>query len=196
MKSLRKLYDWVLSWAHRPAGVWALALIAFFESSIFPLPPDILQMALCLSKPKRSFYFALLGTVGSVAGAALGYAIGYFLYETVGGKIIGMYHLQTTFEKVGGYYREGAFYYIFLAAFTPIPFKVFTITAGVYHAYITLPMLLFASFVGRASRFFLVGALIYFYGAKIKEFIDRYFNWLTLVFGLLLVGGFFLLKGF
>lgn len=194
MRLFRKLYDWFLSWAEHPAGGYALALFAFFESSVFPFPPDILQMALSLSKPKRSFYFASLATVGAVLGAALGYAIGCFFYETVGVKIIDWSHTQSLFEKVGTYYKEGAFYYIFLAAFTPIPFKVFTLAAGVYHDLISLPMLLIASFIGRATRFFLVATLIYFYGTKVKTFIDRYFNFLTAAFGILLVGAFLLVK--
>lgn len=195
-KPLRKLYDWVLSWAHHPAGTWALFGISFAESSFFPIPPDVLQIALGLSKPKRSFWYASVNTVGSVLGCLLGYAIGLFLYESVGKGIIDFYHLQSTFETVGGYYRDQAFLWIFIAAFTPIPYKVFTIAAGVYHNYVPLWILIGASIVGRAGRFFLVGTLIYFLGPKVKEFIDRYFNWLTLIFGILLVGGLLAVKYF
>jgi membrane protein YqaA with SNARE-associated domain len=196
MKLLRRLYDWVLSWADHPSGTWVLAGIAFAESSFFPIPPDVLQIALGLSKPKRSFWYALVSSVSSVAGGIFGYFIGYFLYESVGRAIIDVYHLQPTFELVGGYYKAQAFWWIFAAAFTPIPYKVFTIAAGVYHGFVPLSVLVLASAIGRPARFFLVGSLIYFFGPKIKNFIDRYFNWLTLVFTILLVGGFLLIKYF
>lgn len=194
MKLLRRLYDWVLSWAHHPAGTWALAGISFAESSFFPIPPDVLQIALGLSRPKRSFWYAFVSSVSSVAGGIFGYFIGYFLYETVGRTIIHFYHLEATFALVGSYYQAQAFWWIFVAAFTPIPYKVFTIAAGVYHGFVPLSVLVMASAIGRPARFFLVGSLIYFFGPKIKNFIDRYFNWLTVAFAVLLVGGFLLVK--
>lgn len=193
-KPLRRLYNWVLSWANHPAGTWGLFGVAVMESSFFPVPPDVLQMALGLGRPKRSFWYALVSSAGSVLGGILGYFIGYFLYESVGRDIIRFYHLQAAFEKVGDYYQAQAFWWIFAAAFTPIPYKVFTIAAGVYHNFVPLPVLILASAIGRSARFFLVGALIYFFGPKIKDFIDRYFNGLTLLFTLLLVGGFLLAK--
>ncbi|MBI4125702.1 MAG: DedA family protein [Deltaproteobacteria bacterium] len=191
---LRKLYDWVLSWAHHPGGTWALFGIAVAESSFFPVPPDVLQIALGMERPQRSFWYALVSSIGSVLGGILGYAIGLFLYESIGKTIIEFYHLEAAFEKVGLYYQAQAFIWIFIAAFTPIPYKVFTIAAGVYHAFVPLPVLILASAIGRPARFFLVGTLIYFFGPKIKDFIDRYFNLLTLLFGLLLVAGFLLVK--
>lgn len=195
-KPLRKLYEWVLSWANHPGGTWALFGIAFAESSFFPIPPDVLQIALGLSKPKRSFWYALVSSVGSVLGGVAGYFIGYFFYESVGKAIIDLYHLQATFEKVGTYYQAQAFIWIFIAAFTPVPYKVFTIAAGVYHSFVPLSVLVLASAVGRPARFFLVGTLIYFFGPKIKAFIDRYFNLLTLLFGFLVVLGFLAIKYF
>lgn len=193
-KPLRRLYDWVLGWAHHPAGTWALFGIAFAESSFFPIPPDVLQIALGLERPKRSFWYAFVSSVASVLGGIAGYFIGYFLYESVGKGIIEFYHLQATFEKVGAYYQAQAFIWIFIAAFTPVPYKVFTIAAGVYHAFVPLPVLIIASAIGRPARFFLVGTLIYFFGPKIKEFIDRYFNLLTFLFGFLVVIGFLTIK--
>lgn len=189
-RPLRRLYDWVLGWAHHPGGTWALFIVAFAESSFFPIPPDVLQIALGLEKPKRSFWYALVSSAGSVLGGIAGYFIGYFLYESVGKNIIDFYHLQQTFEKVGSYYQAQAFLYIFIAAFTPIPYKVFTIAGGVYHNFVPLPVLVLASAIGRPARFFLVGTLIYFFGPKIKIFIDKYFNWLTMLFGLLVILGF------
>lgn len=191
---LYRLYAWVLSWADHPAGAWALFGLATAESSFFPIPPDVLQIALSLSRPKRSFLYAGISAVGSVLGGVIGYWIGYALYESVGRGIIDLYGLQAAFERVGGYYEAQAFMWIFLAAFTPIPFKVFTIAAGVYHAYVPLWVLVGASAIGRSGRFFLVGALIYFFGPPVKTFIDKYLNRLTLIFGILLVGGFVLIK--
>lgn len=188
------MYDWVLSWAHHPAGTYILAVVAFVESSFFPVPPDVLQMAMALSRPPRAFWYALVGTVFSVLGGLFGYAIGYFFYETFGKGIIDFYHLQATFETVGGYYQAGAFFWIFLAAFTPIPYKVFTIAAGVYHNFVPLEVLFIASIVGRGGRFFLTATLIYFFGSKVKAFIDKYFNWLTVAFGILAIAGFLAVK--
>lgn len=193
-KPLRKLYDWVLSWANHPSGTWALAGVAFAESSFFPIPPDVLQIALGLSHPKRSFWYAFVSSICSVLGGIAGYFIGLLLYESVGATIIDFYRLQPTFELVGGYYRAQAFWWIFIAAFTPIPYKVFTIAAGVYHDFVPLPVLILASAIGRPARFFLVGSLTYFFGPKIKTFIDRYFNWITVAFTVLLIGGFLLVK--
>lgn len=194
MRALRRLYDWVLGWAERPAGVWVLGGLAFAESSFFPIPPDVLQIALSLGRPKWSFRFAAVSSVGSVAGGVLGYYIGYFLYESVGARIIAFYHLEETFARVGGYYQAQAFWWIFVAAFTPIPYKVFTLAAGVYHAYVPLAVLVLASAVGRPARFFSVAALIYFFGPRVKAFIDKYFDKLSVAFTVLLVGGFLLLS--
>lgn len=193
-RPLRRLYDWVLSWSKHPAGSWALLGLAFAEASFFPVPPDVLQIALGIAKPKKSFFYAAVSSVGSVGGAFLGYAIGYFLFESVGRGIVQFYNLQGPFETVGRYYEARAFFWILLAAFTPIPYKVFTLAAGVYHQFVPLAVLAAASAIGRPARFFLVGGLIYFFGARIERFIDRYFNWLTLAFGLLLAGGFLAAK--
>lgn len=191
---VRRLYDWVLGWAERPGGTWALFGLSFAESSFFPIPPDVLQIALSLARPLRSFWYAAVSSVGSVLGGVGGYYIGLLLYESVGRRIIDLYHLQATFERVGGYYKAQAFGWIFAAAFTPIPYKVFTIAAGVYHQYVPLAVLVLASAVGRPARFFLVAALIYFVGPKVKGFIDKYFDLLSVAFTVLLLGGFFLLS--
>lgn len=189
---IRKLYDWVLSWAHKKYSTLALFLLAFAESSFFPVPPDVLQMALSVSKPKKSFFYAFIASVGSVLGGVAGYFIGLFLFDTIGSLIINGLGYQSQFASVGVLYKSYAFLAIFTAAFTPIPYKVFTIAAGVWH--VGLGTLIIASILGRSARFFLVGSLIYFYGPKIKNFIDKYFNILTIVFLLLLIGGFVLLK--
>ena len=189
---LRKMYDWVLSWAHKKHSSFALFILAFSESSFFPVPPDVLQIALSVSKPKKAFFYALIASIGSVLGAVLGYFIGFFLFDTVGSGIINSLGYQAQFQTVGELYKSYAFLAILASAFTPIPFKVFTIAAGFWK--VGLGPLILASVIGRSARFFLVGTLLYFFGPKMKEFIDKYFNWLTIIFFVLLIGGFLFVK--
>lgn len=189
---LRKLYDWVLSWAHKKYSSAALFVLAFSESSFFPVPPDVLQIALSVSKPKKSFYYALIASVGSVLGGILGYFIGLFLFDTIGSFIINTLGYQAQFDAVGDLYKSYAFLAILVSAFTPIPYKVFTIAAGFWQ--VGLLPLIAASAIGRSARFFIVATLIYFFGPKIKEFIDKYFNILTIIFIILLLGGFLIIK--
>jgi membrane protein YqaA with SNARE-associated domain len=191
---IRRLYRWVLGWACHPGGVWALFAIAFAESSFFPIPPDVLQVALSVGRPRRSFWFAAVSSAGSVLGGVLGYVIGYALFESVGRPILDLYGLQASFEAVGGYYGENAFLWIFLAALTPIPYKVFTIAAGVYHEQVGLWVLVAASAVGRPVRFFLVATLLFFCGERVKALIERYFEWLTILLGVGVVLGFVAIK--
>tara|TARA_Y100000310_G_C20542386_1_gene743931 strand:- start:420 stop:1052 length:633 start_codon:yes stop_codon:yes gene_type:complete len=189
---LKKLYDWVLTWAHSKYSTVALAINSFAESSFFPIPPDVLQIALSVSKPKKSFWYAFISGIFSVLGGILGYYIGYFLYESVGKLIITALGYEHFFQIVGNLYKENAFLAILGSAFTPIPFKVFTIGAGFWS--IGLLPLIFGSLIGRFGRFFLVATLIYFFGAKVKIFIDKYFNWLSLLFFVLVILGFVLIK--
>jgi len=189
---LRRLYDWVLSWAETKYGTLALGLNAFAESSFFPIPPDVLQIALSVGKPKKSFWYALIASIFSVVGGVFGYLIGYFLFESVGKLIINALGYWEYFEIVGKWYASNAFLAILGAAFTPIPYKVFTIAAGFWK--ISLLVMLVASVIGRPLRFFIVATLIYFFGAKVKVFIDKYFNWLSLLFFVLLVLGFVVIK--
>lgn len=191
---LRNMYDWVLSWAHKKYSTAALFVLAFAESSFFPVPPDVLQIALSVSKPRKSFFYALISSIGSVLGAVVGYFIGFFLFDTIGSFIINILGYQAQFQTVGNLYKQYAFFAILASAFTPIPFKVFTIAAGFWK--IGLLPLIAASVIGRSARFFLVATLIYFFGPKMKEFIDKYFNWLTIIFFILLVGGFLVIKYF
>ncbi|HJL17276.1 MAG TPA: YqaA family protein [Sandaracinaceae bacterium LLY-WYZ-13_1] len=202
---LRRLYDWTLHWADTKYAVPALGILAFVEASFFPIPPDVLLMAMALGKPKKAFWFAGICTAGSVLGAILGWYIGVGLWHALGvfaecpefggGAWLFRYVPGFSCEKfatVQGLYEENALLYLFAAAFTPIPFKVFTIAAGVFR--IALPTLLAASAVGRAGRFFLVAGLIHFFGPKVRVFIERRFELLTLVFTALLLGGFLLVK--
>jgi len=192
MRWLQALYEWVLHWAETPYGEIALFLIAFAESSFFPIPPDVLLIVLALGIPKRSFRYAGECLVGSVFGGALGYLIGLFLFDTVGIKIIEFYGLLEQYYKFQLWYEKYNFWIIFTAGFTPLPYKVFTISAGV--AKVNFWIFLFASIVSRGARFFLVGGLIWKFGDPIKVFIEKYFDKLVVVFTVLLVGGFILLK--
>jgi membrane protein YqaA with SNARE-associated domain len=192
-KYLRKLYDWVLHWAETPYGMPALFVLAFAESSVFPIPPDVLLMALALSAPKRAFKYAAVCTVGSVLGGMLGYYLGFAFWGVAEG-ILFHYINRDGFEVVREYFIQYEAWAIAIAGLTPIPYKVFTITAGFLQA--NLAVFIVASILSRGLRFFTVSALIYLFGPKIKDFIDRYFNILTIVFMILLVGGFFLIKVF
>ncbi|PRP92366.1 SNARE associated Golgi protein [Enhygromyxa salina] len=189
---VRRLYDWVLSWAESPYGVAALFLLAVAESSFFPIPPDVLLIALALSAPTKAFRFAAWCTAGSVIGGILGYYIGFGLWTTVEPMLIPTVFSAEKFDQVAGLYNEYGVPIVFAAGFTPIPYKVFTVAAGV--AEINLPAFILTSIVGRGARFFLVAAVIRRYGDQARELIDRHFNLVTLAFTILLVGAFLLLK--
>jgi membrane protein YqaA with SNARE-associated domain len=188
----RHLYDWVLHWAETPYGAPALFLLAFAESSFFPIPPDVLLIALVLGARRRWFRLALICSLGSVFGGVAGYAIGYGLMESVGRRIIDFYHAQEHWDKVTELYTAYDVWVVFVAAFTPIPYKVFTIASGAFD--MNLPAFCVVSAVGRGARFFIVAGLLYLFGPPMKRFIDRYFDWLALAFVVLLVGGFAAIK--
>lgn len=149
-------------------------------------------MALAISRPKKSFYYAFVCTVASVFGGMFGYLIGVEFIDVVGYKIISFYNLQHEYEVVGKLYAQNAFWAIFTAGLTPIPYKLFTIAAGAFK--IDFTVFVIASILGRASRFFMVGALIYLFGPPIRSFIDKYFNIMVVVFTILLIGGFVVVK--
>lgn len=193
---LRRLYDWTLHWADTRWGPAALGVLAFAESSFFPIPPDPLLMALSLGKPRRSLLFASLCTIASVAGGVFGYLIGAFLWAQVQSFFFSFVpgFTHANFAIVQGKYQENAFFAIFAAAFTPIPYKVFTIASGVFTT--GLPVLIGASILGRGMRFFLVAGILGWVGEPAKRLIDRYFNLLTVVFFVLLAAGFWAAKAF
>lgn len=189
---LRRLYDWVLHWADTPYGTWALFLLAFCESSFFPLPPDILLIALAVAVPKKSIKYALVCSIGSVFGGCFGYLIGWRFMEAIGNKIILFYDFSDKFNYIKELYQSYDAWAVGVAGFTPIPYKVFTISAGAFR--INFPVFLFASLVSRSARFFLVGGLIYRFGPRIKSFIEKYFNILAVAFTVLLIAGFVAIK--
>jgi len=188
----KKLYDWVLSWAETPYGSWALFILAFSESSFFPIPPDVLLIALAVGKPEKSLKFALICSIGSVLGGILGYLIGWQFMAMLGDKIVAFYGLTEKVAYIGSLYHQYDAWAVGIAGFTPIPYKVFTITAGGFK--INFFIFLLASALSRSLRFFLVGGLIYKFGPHIQVFIDKYFNILAVLFTVLLVGGFILIK--
>ena len=190
---LRRLKEWVEGFAARPSAGWSLFGIAFVESSFFPIPPDVLLIAMGVSRPRSSFKYALICTAGSVTGAFLGYFIGYALFETVGRPILEFYGVLDKFEGVLQSYHDNGILALFIAGFTPIPFKIFTIAAG-FNQTLSLATLAVGSIIGRSSRFFLVGALLHHFGKPIKTFLDRYFDKLSLAFVALLVLGFIAIK--
>jgi membrane protein YqaA with SNARE-associated domain len=188
----RRLYDWVLSWAERPHGAHALFWLALAESSFFPIPPDALLIALVMGSARRWARFAAICTVASALGGVIGYAIGRFFMETVGLRIIDLYHAQEYYQQVQLWYRQYDYWIVFVAAFTPIPYKVFTIASGAF--YMNLPAFCAVSVIGRGARFFVVAGLVRLAGPRIQPFIDRYFDWLAIAFVVLLVGGFALIR--
>jgi len=194
MKIFRRLYDWVLSWAQTPYGVPALGLLAFAEASFFPVPPDVLLMALALAKPRKSYRFALVATIGSIAGGALGYMIGWGLWDVVGPYFYQYVPGVTVegFGQVGRLFDLYGFWIIFAAGFTPIPYKIFTISAGVFS--VNFPLFMVASLVGRSLRFFLVAMLFYYFGRPARQFIEKYFNLLSILLLIVMIGVILLFK--
>jgi membrane protein YqaA with SNARE-associated domain len=192
MAWMRRLYDWVIHWASTPKAVPALFLIAFAESSFFPIPPDVLLIAMVLSVPTRAFRYAFICSLGSVLGGMAGYGIGWGLWEVVDTFFLTYVFSQELFDKVVQAYQNKAFLVVLTAAFTPIPYKIITIAAGVTK--INFLTLVLASAIGRSSRFFLVAGLLRYFGPVMKEKIEKYFDWLALAFFALLIGGFLLVK--
>ncbi len=189
---LQRVYNRCMEWIQTPAGVWALFFIAVAESSFFPIPPDVFLIALCVGAPKKSFKFALICSLGSVIGGAIGYGLGLGFMDTVGQSILNLYGLQDKYALVQELYQQYDALAVGAAGFTPLPYKLFTITAGAFK--IDFVTFMVVSLVARSARFFLVSALIYKFGAPVQYFINRYFNILTLVFLGLLIGGFILIK--
>jgi membrane protein YqaA with SNARE-associated domain len=189
---LRRLYDLCMRWISGKHGQWALLLIAFVESSFFPIPPDVFLIAMCVAIPTRAFRYAAICSLGSVLGGGFGYGLGYFFMDSVGLPIVEWYGFGEKYEMVQHYFRQYDAWIVGTAGFTPIPYKLFTITAGFVHANFLTFMLV--SLVARSARFFLVAGLIYKFGPRIQYFINRYFNVLSFVFVILLAGGFVLIK--
>ena len=189
---IRRLYDVCMEWISGRHGEWILFLIAFVESSFFPLPPDVFLIAMCVAIPTKSFRYAAICSVGSVLGGAFGYGLGFWFMDGIGMSIVEWYGLNERYDIVQQYFKEYDVWIVGTAGFTPIPYKLFTITAGFVHSnFITF---MAVSLMARAARFFLVAGLIWKFGPQIKTFINRYFNILSIAFVVLLAAGFLLIK--
>lgn len=189
---VKRLYDWVLSWADHPRSGQALFLLAAAEASFFPIPPDVLLMALSFSRPQRAYHWALICTAGSVAGGIAGYALGWNFMAAVGQKILTLYGLQGKYDLVQSLYQDYDAWAVAAGGFTPLPYKLFTITAGAFA--INFGTFVVASILSRAARFFLVAGLIHSFGPSVKRVIDKYFNLCTVLLLLLLVGGYLVVR--
>jgi membrane protein YqaA with SNARE-associated domain len=184
---LRRMYAWTAAWADRPSSAVALFLIAFAEASFFPIPPDVLLLAIIGAQPKRGLRMAAVCTAGSVLGGLFGYLIGYAI-EPVGNWLLGLFATEAQIDRVKTLYAENAFLAVLGAAVTPIPYKVFTISAG--FSRISLGAFVAASILGRGARFFAEGLVLYFVGPRAKPFVERNLEWLSVAFFLLLIAGF------
>lgn len=191
---LRRFYDWTLAWAETRYALVALLVVSFTESSFFPIPPDVLLIAMAMAAPARAFGYAAWCSVASVVGGIAGYGIGVGLMDVVGCRVIDVYHGQATFDWLALRFEQYNFWAVFIAAVTPIPYKIFTIAAGAVGA--DFWTFLLASALGRPTRFFAVAAAIYWFGPPVKRLIDRYFELLSIGFVVLLIGGFAVIRLF
>ena len=189
---IRRLYDWTLSLAGHPHALWALAAVAFVESSVFPIPPDVLMIPMILARPSRAWLIALVATVASVAGGLAGYLIGWGLFEQIGQPILEFYHKGEDFAAFAARYNEWGAWAVLIAGVTPFPFKVITIASGATG--LSLAVFLIASIVARGLRFFLVAGLLWTFGAPIRDFIEHRLGLVFTLFCIALVGGFYALR--
>ena len=192
MKIIRKIYDWTLNKANHPKAPWFLSIISFTESSFFPIPPDIILIPMFIANRLKAWWYAFICTVSSVLGGIAGYCIGAFFYSTIGIIVINYYHLEDQFYNFESLYNDYGVWVVLGAGFTPFPFKFITIASGFFH--LNLYLFIIVAFIGRGLRFFLVDALLRIFGNWIKNFIDKYFNYLAILFFVLLFGSFIFLK--
>ena len=189
---MRRVYDWTMRMASHRRAPHALFWVSFAESSVFPIPPDVMLIPMVVANPAKAWLYATVCTAGSVLGGILGYAIGYFLYETLGQWVINTYGLAAQFEAYRAAYNEWGLWIILIKGLTPIPYKLVTIASGA--AAFNFWVFIAASIVTRAGRFFMVAALLYWFGEPIREFIERRLTLLTTTFVVLLVGGFVVVR--
>lgn len=185
---LRRLYKWTLSLAARPWAPWALGTVSFTESSVFPIPPDVMLVPMALARPERAFFYATITTVTSVLGGVLGYIIGALLFESVGMWVIELYGMTEKAAAFRALFAEHGHWTIMIAGFTPVPFKMITITSG--FAGYDIWMFVMLSLLTRGARFFLLATLLYNFGDWIRDIIDRHFALLTSAVALVGILGF------
>lgn len=189
---LQRSYDRIMQLAAGPHAVATLAAVAFIESSVFPIPPDVMLIPMILAAPRHAWRFAAIATVASVVGGWLGYAIGYFAFAAVGEPVLQFYHLMDRYAELRTAFDQWGASIIILKGMTPIPYKLITILSGALH--FNLASFSIASLISRSLRFFLVAALLYWFGDPIRVFIERRLALVTSVFVVALVGGFFALR--
>lgn len=185
---MRALYNWMMRTAADRRAPHGLFWVAFAESSFFPIPPDVMMVPMVLANRTKAFLFAAIATVGSVIGGIAGYLIGYFFIDTIGMPIIEFYGKAASFESFRQLFNEWGVWILIIKGMTPIPYKILTITAGVTHMAI-VPFII-ASIIARSMRFFLVAALLYWFGPPIRDFIERRLGLVTTAFVVVLIGGF------
>lgn len=185
---IRRLYDWTMALASHPHALGWLALVAFVESSVFPIPPDVLMIPMIIAAPRRAFLIAAVATAASVAGGLFGYWIGAVLYESVGLPVLEFYGKTGAFDSFAASYNAWGAWAVLIAGVTPFPYKVITILSG--STGLSLPVFLLASVIARGLRFFLVAALLWRFGTPIRDFVDRRLGLMFTLFMAMLVGGF------
>ena len=186
MKIFRNLYNWTLDQSSKKYAPWFLAFISFVESSFFPIPPDIILIPMIIAKRTKAFLYAFVCTISSVLGGLFGYLIGYALFNSIGIILVNFYGMTEYIENLKEYYNNYGIWFVLIAGFTPLPFKIITIASGLFQ--LNLIIFILCSLVARGGRFYLIAGLLYLFGEAIKKFIDRYFNFLTVLFFILLIG--------
>lgn len=189
---IRRLYDWTLSLAEHPRALWALAMVSFIESSFFPIPPDLIMIPMIIATPRKAWLIALVATVSSVVGGLFGYFIGAVLFDTIGQQIFEFYGKGDAVTEFNAVFNEYGAMAVFVAGVTFLPYKVVTIMSG--WTGLSIPIFIVASIAARALRFFIVAALLYKFGAPIRVFIEKYLGILFVIFVILLLGGFYMIK--
>ena len=189
---LRRLYDYVIELAGHPKAPWVLSGVSFAESSVFPIPPDAMLIPMVLAERAKAWFFAAVCTISSVLGGITGYAIGYFLFELVGKPILAFYGYEQAFADFAGRYNEYGAWIVFFAGVTPFPYKVITIASGA--TLLNFWVFMVASIAARGLRFFLVAALLYWFGPPIRAFIERRLGLVTTLFLVTLFAGFIAIK--
>ena len=189
---LKRLYDWTISLAESKHALWALAFVAFIESSVFPIPPDILMIPMIIATPRRAFLIAGIALVSSVLGGMLGYFIGWGAFESVGRPVLEFYGKDAYFEEFSTKYNEWGAWAVLIAGVTPFPYKVITILSGVTQ--LNFAVFMVASIIARGFRFFLVAGLLWQFGEPIRNFIEKRLGLMFTLFMILLLGGFVAVK--
>ncbi len=189
---LQRLYQWTMSLADHPRALWVLAVVAFVESSVFPIPPDVLMIPMILARPSRAWVIALVATVSSVMGGMLGYAIGYFFYETLGEPILSALGKADSMAEFNVRFNGVGFWAVLIAGVTPFPYKVITIMSG----WTAMPLGTFVvtSVIARSLRFFVVAGLLRAFGAPVRTFIEKRLGLMFTIFVFVLLGGFYVVR--